>query len=528
MNEEKTRVKSRGAARRVRRFLVSLLVVMGAVLFSLALWITNHFGTVTVDQVLVNIQGAGGEGSGGVGLVVSAIIWVLVVPILVSLLFLYILRKTNASNWKKSLPRLAQTGVSTAVVLLLAAIPVAGATSISSTLSLPQYVESLVSDQNIGDYYTAPTVISTPEGKPRNLVLIYMESAEQSLTDTSIFEKDMLAPIEEATQGWDSVILDQPAKEGWTLGGIVNTQCGFPLKMANTNLVGNAINMAGQDVASYLPGATCLGDVLEDQGYHSVYMGGANTDFAGKGTFLADHGYSDVLGRSYWIQQGETEMRSDWGLSDRRLMELAKEKVTELHDAGQPFNLTMLTLDTHPEDTVYPYCDVTTNQALTSIYDCSMQQVAGFVDYMKQQGYLDDTVVVLMGDHLRIMGSDNTFLDQLNNIPNRTIFNRIWSPDGVDLKVHEIDQFSMYPTILETLGYTVKDGRAGLGVSALETNPGSGTIRDLSPDLFHSLVQSRSQSFYDRMWGTDGGDTSTPQGTGTPHETGGATPSSTS
>jgi phosphoglycerol transferase len=486
--------------RLVGRVVVDALVIIGAFLIGASIWITQHFGVITIDQAIINLQGAGGEGGGGTALVVNGVVWGALIPIALAVLLLLAIRRTRASNWRKSLPRLARTGVSAVVVLLLAGIPVAGATTISHTLSLPQYVESLNADETLSDYYVTPTVVSEPSTK-RNLVIVYMESVEESLTDTSIFEEDMLAPIEKVTKGWASVTLDQPANGPMTIGGIVNTQCGFPLRMANTDLVGNNINVAGQGVATYLPNATCLGDVLKKYGYYSVFMGGANTDFAGKGTFLSDHGYSEVLGLNYWKEQGETEMRSDWGLSDRRFMELAEQKVDELHAKNQPFNLTLLTLDTHPDDTVYPYCDVTTKQELTSIYRCSMDQVASFVTYMKDKGYLDDTVVVVMGDHIRIMDSNNTFKSQLEGISHRTIFNRIWSPDGVDLAVDEMAQFGMYPTILETLGFKLKDGRAGIDVSALEAYPGSGTVRDLSQDEYDAVVLARSQDFYNRVWG---------------------------
>ena len=503
MSTKPSHAAPRGLSRRVWSLLVSLVFVAGALLLGTARWIAAHFGIITIDQVVINLRGAGGEGAGGTALVVGGIVAAVIVPIALAILVLLAIRRTQRSDWKRALPRLARVGVTTAIVGVLVAVPVAGARAISTTLSLPQYVESLRSDQRLEDFYTAPAVIGSPEGTPRNLVMIYMESVEDSLADTSIFEKDMLAPVTDVTEGWESVRMTQPANGGWTLGGIVNTQCGFPLRMADTSLVGNAINVAGKDVEDYLPGATCLGDVLAGAGYRSVFMGGANTSFAGKDAFLASHGYETVLGRADWQARGETEFRDDWGLSDRRLMELAADKVTELHDAGQPFNLTVLTLDTHPDDYLHPYCDVSTQQELTSIYDCSMQQVAGFVQHMKERGYLDDTVVIVMGDHLRIAGANNTFLDQLEAIPDRTIFNRIWSPDGVAFEVDEIDQFSMYPTILETLGYELADGRAGIGVSALNGNPSPGTIRGLPGGVVDSLVLSQSQEFYDRVWGVE-------------------------
>lgn len=486
--------------RRLGRALVSAVFVLGAVLLGFSWWILAYSGISTVDQILANMEGAGGDGAGGTLIVVSGVVGAVTVPLVIASVVLFAVRRINASAWKESLPARMSAAVSAATGIVLAAVPIGGIVAISTVLSLPQYVASIMSDQSLTDYYATATVTSTPSGTPPNLVIIYMESVEDALSDASIFERDMLAPIEAATDGWSSVTLTQPANGGWTLGGIVNTQCGFPLRMSDTSLVGDEINVVGRDVEEYLPRATCLGDVLEDQGYRSVFLGGANTSFAGKGDFLADHGYDTVLGRKQWIARGETELREDWGLSDRRLMARAKEMVTELHESGEPFNLTLLTLDTHPEDHVYAYCDVDSEQELTSIYECSMQQVASFVDYMDANGYLDDTVVVVMGDHLRLMGSNNSFRDQLEEIPDRTIFNRIWIPDGLDIAVNQIDQFSMFPTILEIMGFELENGRAGIGVSALEADPGAGTVRDLPDQVLDSLVQSRSQDFYDYMW----------------------------
>lgn len=503
MTQEHAETAPPKGRKRFGRWTVSILFVIGAVLLGLSWWLMAFSGKVTIDQMVVNALGAGGEGAGGSKVVVSGIFWIAVVPLTLGPLLLTSIRKLLASDWKKSLPRFAEVGVTTALVGTLVAVPVGGAAAISSTLSIPEYIDSMTSDVSLSNYYTVPNVVATPEGEPTNLVLIYMESVEDALTDPDVFGADMLTPIEDATEGWDTITLTQPANGGWTLGGIINTQCGFPLRMANPALIGNEINNAGADVETYLPGATCLGDVLEAQGYTSVFMGGANPSFAGKGTFLANHGYGEVLGRPEWQERGETEFRKDWGLSDRRLMELAKDKVTELHEASEPFNLTLLTLDTHPDDHVYSYCDVTTENPLNSIYDCSMQQVAGFLDYMDEQGYLEDTMVVVMGDHLRLMGRNNTFVEQLEGIEGRTIFNRIWSPDGVEFAVDEIDQLSMYPTLLELLGYEIENGRAGVGVSALEDNPGPGSVRSLTQERMDELVLALSQDFYDDVWGVE-------------------------
>jgi phosphoglycerol transferase len=481
------------------KVILSVFVVLGSILLGFSYWISQHFGVITIDQALINLQGAGGEGSGG-SIVMSAVMFGLVVPLLVSSAILFGVSRLSASKWRQRLSRIGQTALVVLITAILVAVPVAGASSFSHQVSLNEYLRAMRSGLDLNDFYAVPEIVGNPDEKPKNLVVVYMESVEQKLTDDSLFGKDMLAPLEQATTGWDSVDLHQPANGGWTLGGVVDTQCGLPLRMANAEIHGNALNTTGESLSSYLPGATCLGDVLQKQGYTSVFLGGASTKFAGKGTFLRDHGYSQVVGFDEWKKTGETEAWA-WGLSDRRLFVNAKTTIDRLESSSQPFMLTLLTLDTHPNDHVQPYCSVDTEKALSSIYRCSMDEVAGFVSYMHEQGYLDDTVVVLMGDHLRMVGEGDSFRNELASRTDRTIFNRIWSPNGIDIRTRSINQFDMYPTILETLGYQLKNHRAGIGVSALTDDAGTFTIKSLAQEAADSLVQSRSQDFYNRMWG---------------------------
>ena len=80
------------------------------------------------------------------------------------------------------------------------------------------------------------------------------------------------------------------------MSGIVSTQCGIPLRTGDVGARdGDAMNELGGNVASYLPGATCLGDVLQANGYEGVFMGGANGAFSGKSQFFLSHGYGESL-----------------------------------------------------------------------------------------------------------------------------------------------------------------------------------------------------------------------------------------
>ncbi|WP_427869683.1 LTA synthase family protein [Leucobacter luti] len=513
----------------VKRFVFWALMLIGALLLGISLWVRRSFGFISVDQLLSNMQGGGGEGAGGDGIVVNAVITGIVLPVLIvaalMVLSFIVSRKISLTTPESRVPGKILTA---SAVVIAIAVPLAGGAHLSSTIGLRQFVSATVREaaggSGMAEYYVSPmsgrgsaaTVGSIdtqdepsfgPGQDPRNLVVIYLESVEDAFSDTETFEIDMLEPVEDATRGWTSVpnfLMYEGG--GWTMSGLVSTQCGIPLRTDESGAATtdpNELGSGDNEIAGYLPRATCLGDVLSEAGYTSVFLGGADKNFAGKGQFFSDHGYSEVKDLDYWQQQGETEIRSDWGLSDRRLFENAKTEIDALHAAKEPFNLTMLTLDTHEMPYAHEYCEIETEAPLASITFCSMQQVEGFIGYMEERGYLSDTAVVVMGDHPKMTSEQVSFWDELNNwdAP-RTIFNRIWSPDGL-VPARNIDQLSMYPTMLELIGLEVPDHRAGIGVSAFAAKEDvpQGSILDLSKGEYSDVVNSRSTSLYRTLWG---------------------------
>ncbi len=492
----------------VGHIVVYVLIWAGLALLIASLGIRMYWGEISVGQMLLNLVSVETDGGGG-PIVWTGILGIGVVPLLITIgvaMWQSLRRRRRRRSGDGVLPRRRQWIMHTVSTALVAAVVVGGSTAFATTVGLGDYLRAANSKYDIGDYYMEPTV--TSDDDKRNLVVIYLESGEATLANDQLFEKDAFAPLKEATKasdGWQSVDnFQQYNGGGWTMSGLVATQCGVPLKG-----VGSAAgNDLGGGLDTYLGGLTCMGDVLEEYGYTNVFLGGANAAFAAKGTFLSSHGYSEQKDLSDWRAAGEPErnFRSDWGLSDERLMAYAKDEVDGLHAeaerTGQPFNLTVLTLDTHEPAYIFDYCDVDTEEEVTSVFACSMTQVAGFVEHMKEKGYLDDTAVVIMGDHLKHMGANDAFHEQLDNHPNRTIFNRIWIPGGnTDGALRpRIDQLNLYPTLLEAAGLTLKDQEAALGVSAFATAVPEGSAQVMEPDAYGELLESRSPLFYTEAW----------------------------
>lgn len=495
----------------VGRVSVYGLIWAGLALLIAAVGIRLFWGKISVGQMLLHLVSVETDGGGG------AIVWIGILGIGVAPLLITVgialwqhFRRRRRRNGDDMRPRRSPWIARTVSTALVAAVVVGGTTAFATTVGLQDYLEAANSEYDLGDYYVAPTV--TSDQHQRNLVLIYLESGEATLEDDRLFEKDAFAPLKavtEASDGWQSVDgLQQYEGGGWTMAGLTSTQCGVPLKGLGSAAGSGALNEFGGEVDAYLRGLTCLGDVLDEHGYHSVFLGGANASFAAKDNFLSSHGYAEVKGLSDWRAAGEPEenFRGDWGLSDGRLMAHARDEIDELHAeaerTGQPFNLSVLTLDTHEPVHVYDYCDVDTQHEVTAVFSCSMTQVAGFVEHMEEKGYLDDTAVVIMGDHLKHMSAGDAFHEQLDDHDNRTIFNRIWIP-GEDEKSElrpRVDQLNMYPTILEAAGLTLKDHEAGLGVSASASKIPEGSAQAMEPGPYTELLGSRSPRFYAEAW----------------------------
>ncbi len=338
--------------------------------------------------------------------------------------------------------------------------------TLAQRTSAVQFLRPVGDDDFFAAHYVPPaTVELRPNGPAKNLVLVYVESLEAGYARPEVFGRDLLASLDALQPARFDAYRPMPGT-GWTIAAIVSTQCGVPLEPVGF-LDAHA---QGEFAKSFLPGAVCLGDVLAARGYRNVFLGGASLDFSGKGKFLRGHHYEEAWGREEWRASGIPRSRlSGWGLHDDDLFAQARVKLRELHDAGRPFNLTLLTVDTHwPSGYLSPGCQAHGANELEGIVECTAQQVAELVRFVRASGYDRDTQVVVVGDHLT---PPNTLAAQLATVEDRSIYNAIFARDMPPMNRAEIVPFDLFPTLLDLIGLRPVDGRLGLGASALGPAP---------------------------------------------------------
>lgn len=244
------------------------------------------------------------------------------------------------------------------------------------------------------NYYVDPKSVNINfPSKKRNLIFIYLESMETTYskyvndkkTVSLIPNLEKIAKENTFFSNNDSFGgLNQVSYTGWTASALVAYTSGVPLNIPiNGNDYGN--------YESFLPGLVSLGDILEKEGYNQVYMIGSDAEFGGRKNYYSQHGNYEIM--DYVSAKENGKIPNDyfeyWGYEDQKLFDFAKDKLNDLSKEKQPFNLTLLTVDTHFMD---GYVDETcelkfATQYANAIY-CSDSKVNKFINWIKKTTFL--------------------------------------------------------------------------------------------------------------------------------------------
>ncbi len=294
---------------------------------------------------------------------------------------------------------------------------------------------------------TRSRIVASPPARPINLVLVYLESFNEMLTENRRYP-DLTPRINELKSRL-TVYSPVYSSAYLTIEGIANSQCGTLMDMEHAN--NSLITREGR--LSLLP---CLGDVLRAAGYHQVYLGGANLDFAGKGEFLREHGYDRVLGFEHWEKLG-FEAVAHWGISDVELFDQAVETIDELRRGTRPFNVTLLTLGTHLPGFTYEGCpaypDGEGDPFLDAVH-CTDHLFGTFVDELERRGVFEDTMLVAQADHGVFENPDMRELFG-DGVDDRRLLTLVRFADGMDAigaDAGDDASVNLAPTLLDLLG----------------------------------------------------------------------------
>lgn len=439
------------------------IIIIGSIWIFTLCWLLKTWRHLTLEQLIYQLK-APIEGTGA-SLIWSAVIQILIPVIIVALIFA-LLSHLGKEKLEKVMTALIVIG-------MLGVMAVAW-----KRLEIGRYVSDQMAESKfIEDNYIDPAYvdISFPV-KKRNLIYIYLESMETtyaSKEEGGAFEENCIPELTKLAQENEDFSGEESGLNGgyvmsgatWTMGALFAQTSGLPLKIS----IG-LNNMDTQE--SFFPGIITLGDILDGEGYKQIFMIGSDATFGGRKLYFSEHGNYEIWDYNTAKENGKIskDYYEWWGYEDRKLFAYAKEKLTELAEENEPFNLTLLTADTHFPDGYK--CDLCKNEfggnQYANVMACSSRQVSQFIDWVKKQPFYENTTIVLVGDHLTM---DDDFCEGIEDSYQRRVLlsyiNAAVEP-LVETK-REYTAMDQFPTTLAALGVTIAGERLGLGTNLFST-----------------------------------------------------------
>ncbi|MCL9685630.1 hypothetical protein [Legionella maioricensis] len=163
-------------------------------------------------------------------LIRSVFVYGLIIPILLTLIFLKIERKIRSTGNRRLLT------LTRFFPLLLIAFGLFALTkqfNLKEGLSYYYYMPQSGKD-NFALLYHDPAKVKFKAAKPQSLIWIYVESLETTYSNEKIFGRDLLARLNALKIGQISFSqFEQVTGTEWTIAGLVASQCGIPLKLVS-------------------------------------------------------------------------------------------------------------------------------------------------------------------------------------------------------------------------------------------------------------------------------------------------------
>ena len=454
--------------------LMILISVLGFILYNLGNWVLDTWGLLSIDEIIFHLKvPLDGTNSDVVLDGINACVPLAVLVLFLSIFLIIGLRNKHGKCM---------------IALFLVAVIACGsagraAYEVYDELDVKEYLvsqkkESHFIEQNYVDPRT--TKITFPEQK-RNLIYIYLESMESTFASKEdgggldfncIPELTKLAEENTNFSNTDKLGGGYPAYGGtWTMAGIFSQTSGIPIKNSEQT---DDVNATLAEQSSFSSQARNLEDILADEGYNQCFMIGSDATFGGRRAYFESHGKGQTEICDYNTAKENGQIPEDyyvwWGYEDQKLFANAQEKLTELSSKDEPFNFTMLTVDTHFEDGYV--CEQCQNEfgdnQYANVMACSSRQVDAFVKWIQQQPFYENTTIVISGDHLTM---DSDFCNDVSEDYERSVYNVFINlPEGLDTsfeKTHnrEFATLDMFPTTLAAMGVTIEGDRLALGVN---------------------------------------------------------------
>ena len=508
--ETKTKLTKEEKRKRAGVITAGVLMLLACVVFFTTIWFLIKYDDIRLDQILYQMKApADGTPSYYTGRAVGNVgAWSILLA--AALFFGYLCASGRVKKFIARFPRYREYTTGKVCdffrkhyIRLSAYLLAAAFLFFCLALKVGSYlVTTSIPSDFIEENYVKPeqSRLTFPEQK-RNLVYIFLESMENTYAqdpDGDGTANDYIAELAlladtyvnfSESQGLGGALNYDGTT--WTASALVSQTSGLPVKVPL--LSGN---FGGEDVP-YMPGIISIGDLLQEQGYRNVFLMGSDAGFGGRRHYITEHGGYEIGDTKAMIAAGKLPegYAQWWGYEDAKLFDFAKETLTELAAQDQPFNMTMLTADTHfPDGYICPNCPDKYDNQYANVLSCSSKMVYDLVTWIQQQDFYENTTIIISGDHLTM---DPEFLESIDEEYTRTIYNCIINSavEPSQEKNRQFGVFDMFPTTLAAMGVEIQGERLALGTNLFSEEK---TLTEIhGQETLNKELQKNSQ-FYNK------------------------------
>ncbi len=466
-----------------------IILSAGAFFLFTALWVRRTWTKLSAGSIIFQLQNSlEGTGAGMIKIFLLSAVAPAIFVLIISIIICIFIKKKGLYLAVSSLLGI---GLFIFAVALL-----------WNRIGLGDYIKYMHKDSTfIEDNYISPdsVKITFPENK-RNVIYIYLESMELTYADTENggAMPESLIPNLTSLAYEDGDYFGNPNTlngaysmygTDWTMGAMFAETAGLPLIIPIQKN-----SMFTQD--EFFPTVTSFGDILAENGYKNVFMIGSDAEFGGRDIYYSTHGNYEIEDYNYARKSGRIpdDYMVFWGYEDEKLFKFAKEELAVLSASDEPFNLTLLTVDTHFEDGyTCRLCEDTYDDPYANVISCSDRQVTAFVEWCKTQAFYENTTIIISGDHPTM---DTDFCAKIDTAYDRKVFISIINPaeevrsslsyDNENIAIsdttvesdkattllsREYTTFDLFPTSLAAMGVDIEGDRLGLGTNLYSNKP---------------------------------------------------------
>jgi len=423
-------------------------------------WLYDTFGHLSLDEIIFHLKvPMEGTNTDVIWQFVKQSLWkILALTSILSFILIYLMKKTEKRRY---------------VAISLCVSTIILVTSISNVVMATDIVTYIQNQKNdstfIENEYVNPEEanVEFPEEK-RNLIYIFLESMETtyySKEDGGLSEQDLIPEISKlAKENLNFSDTNQlggaytPYGTTWTIGAMTAQTAGIPLKLS---IERNSLS----EYSTFLEGAHTIGEILDDNGYHNFLLVGSDATFGGRRNLFTQHGNYEIWDYISAVEENRISEKVWWGYSDDNLFKFAKEKILTLSENDEPFNFTMLTVDTHFTDGYEcEDCQDKWDEKYKNVISCSSKKVGEFINWIQKQDFYDNTTIIISGDHLTMQ--TNFFdLEEGQEYEKKVVNMIINSAIEAQNTNRKYSTFDLYPTTLAALGATIEGNRLALGTN---------------------------------------------------------------